>query len=184
MNFLTADALALILSAQFRVILRSYKCKDWVNVIFSYPFNSVSSVWRNCEFDISFTVNLSYWEKPYCSFPWPFYISLFAVNWVNLRFSSDFGNTVHFNLTNYMVIAWCVSAGLVRWSQFTVDDHLTYCYKCCWFISVLTIIPDDTCKGSGHTRAVVAHFCECIFWQCTINDGILSDSEVLKPCLV
>ena len=117
---------------------------------------------ENCEFEISFAVNLNYWEKPYCSFLWPFYISLFAVNWVNLRFSSDCGNKFHYNRTNYMVIAWCVSAGLARWSQFNVDDHLTYSYKRCWFISVLTIIPDDICKDFGHTRGVVAHFCECI----------------------
>ena len=98
-----------------------------------------------------FRIYLSYWEKPYCSFPWPFYISLFAVNWVNLRFSSDFGNTVHYNLTNYMVISWCASDGFVRCSLIPVDDHLTCCYKCCWFISALTIIPDDTSKVSGQS---------------------------------
>ena len=96
MNFLTTDALALILSTPFRVILRSYKYKDWVNVIFSYSYDNLSSVSRNSEFDILFRVNLSYWEKPYCSFPWPFYISLFAVNWVNLRFSSGVGYTFHY----------------------------------------------------------------------------------------
>ena len=172
MHFLTYDALVLILSHPLRVILRSYKWKDWVNVIFSYSCDNLSSVWRNCEFDISFTVNLSYWEKPYCSFPWPFYISFYAVNWVNLRFASDFGNTCHYNLTNYMFIAWRVSTGFVRWSQITVNDHLTCCYKCCWFISVLTIIPDDTCKVSGHTTTVVAQFCECVSLTCTNNDGI------------
>ena len=131
-----------------------------------------------------FRIYLSYWEKPYCSFPWPFYISLFAVNWVNLRFSSDFGNTVYYNLTNYMVISWCASDGFVRWSQISVDDHLTCCYKCCWFFSVLTIIPHDTSNVSGYTRAVVARFCECISLTCTNSDGILSVSEVLKPCVV
>ena len=161
MHFLTADALAL--NYPVRVILQSYtcRCKNWVNVISSYSYVNVSLVWRNCEFDIPFPVNLSYREKPYCSFPWLFYISLFAVNWVNLRFSSDFGNTVYYDLTNNMVVSWCVSAGLVRWSQFNVDDHLK-CYKCCWFISVLTIIPDDTCNVSGHTRADGSQFCEHI----------------------
>ena len=112
MHFLTDDALVLILSHPLRVILRSYKWKDWVNVIFSYSCDNLSSVWRNCEFDISFTVNLSYWEKPYCNFPWPFYISLFAVNWVNLRFASDFGNTCHYNLTNYMFVVGVFPQGL------------------------------------------------------------------------
>ena len=164
MHFLTADALALILSTPVRVTLHSYtcRCKDWVNVIFSYSYVNVSSVWRNCEFEISFPVNLSYWEKPYCSFPGPFYISLFAVNCVYFRFSSDSGNTVYYDLTNDMVVAWCVCAGLIRWSKFTVDDHLKCCYKCCWFISVLKIIPGDTCNVSGHTRADGAQFCECI----------------------
>ena len=176
MNFLTADALAPILSISFRVLLRSYRCKDWVNVIFSYSSDNLSSVWRNYEFEISLPVNLSYWEKPNCSFPWPFYISLFAVNWVHLGSASDFGNIFHYNLTNYVVVAWCVSARFVRWFQITVDDHLTCCYKCWWFISILTIILDDTCKVSGYTRAVIVHFCACISSTCTSNDGILSVS--------